>query len=59
MRVGMKRIGAWEREYLDKRIEELKQFLEERKALRDKESCFLAEKVLELYEFIRYLGGTE
>jgi len=55
----MKRIGAWEREYLDKRIEELRQFLEERKALRDKESCFLAEKVLELYEFIRYLGGTK
>jgi hypothetical protein len=53
----MRKMGRWEWEYLSKRIEELRRFLEESKG--DKESCFLAEKVLELYEFIRYLGGME
>jgi predicted nuclease of restriction endonuclease-like RecB superfamily len=54
----MREMGSWEREYLNKRIEELRQYLG-KKALRDKETRFLAEKLLELYEFIRYLGGTE
>jgi predicted nuclease of restriction endonuclease-like RecB superfamily len=53
----MRKMGNWEREYLNKRIEEIRQYLG--KDLRDDEVRFLAEKVLELYEFIRYLGGME
>ena len=49
-------MGMWEREYLDKRIEELKLFLGESKS---KDLRFLAEKITELYEFMRYLGGEE
>lgn len=39
---------SWEREYLSKRIEELKDYL---KKSRKSEEVFIAEKLLELYEF--------
>ena len=40
-------------EYLNKRIEELKRFMADEK---DEDKKFLGEKLLELYEFLRYLG---
>lgn len=40
---------GWERDYLNKQIKELRKFLEENK--NDKRIAYLAEKVLELYEF--------
>jgi len=52
----MKKIGMWEMEYLNKRIEELKKYVISEK---DKDKKFLGEMILELYEFIRYLGVEE
>jgi hypothetical protein len=49
-------IGIWEKEYLNERIKELKHYLEEKKKAKD-EDAFLAEKILELYEFMFYLGS--
>jgi hypothetical protein len=48
---------TWEKEYLNERIKELKHYLEERKKAKDKD-VFLTEKILELYEFILYLGSS-
>jgi hypothetical protein len=44
------KLGIWEREYLNRRIDELKIFLENKKEL--DEVYFLARKLLELYEFV-------
>jgi hypothetical protein len=52
----VREMGSWEREYLSERIKELKRFLEERKKEKDKD-VFLTEKILELYEFVLYLGS--
>jgi hypothetical protein len=49
------KMGTWEREYLNERIRELKHYLEERK--KENKDMFLIEKILELYEFILYLGS--
>ncbi|MEM1553155.1 MAG: hypothetical protein QXH03_10895 [Candidatus Bathyarchaeia archaeon] len=43
---------AWEREYLKRRVEELKEYLNKNK---EKEYAFLVEKLIELYEFELYI----
>jgi hypothetical protein len=50
----MRRIGLWEEEYLNKRIEELKKFLDEKKE--KDENYFLAKKLIEVYEFLRMIS---
>lgn len=42
---------VWERDYINKRIRELKDFIEKNKYKNNKEIVFLAEELLELYEF--------
>lgn len=42
---------AWEKDYLNKRIRELRNYIDMMKARNNKELVFLAEELLELYEF--------
>ncbi|MEM2446283.1 MAG: hypothetical protein QW734_06465 [Candidatus Bathyarchaeia archaeon] len=50
---------VWEKEYLNKKIKELKAYINAMKTKNMKELVFLAEELLELYEFqllvIKYL----